>query len=94
MAVLSAKTYTVRIGESAVIGNSAVHAGSYVLKLDGPSAMLMDKKGNTIASNGVVASGGQKFMQTEVDTATDSNGQARVHEIDLGGTHTSVTFNQ
>lgn len=93
MAIISAKTYDVRIGEPAVVGTATLKPGTYKLKVDGNNATLTDSKGHAIAANGMVANADQKFMQTAVDLAKDNSGQDRVHEIDLGGTRTKVSFN-
>jgi hypothetical protein len=94
MAILSAKTYSVTIGEPAIVGTSTLKAGSYKLKIDGNSATLTDAKGSAVEATGVAASADRKFTDTAVAMSTDTSGQNHVQEIDLGGTRTKVSFNQ
>jgi hypothetical protein len=96
LSIASAKTYTVLIGEPAVVGNVQLKAGHYKVNIEGAKATLTSvaSKKEAIEATGAAGTADKKFKETVVQLSKDSSGQIRLREIDFGGTSTKVEFNQ
>ena len=86
----AAERYNVKFYLPAELGGQIVKAGEYSLELKGDRAVLKGA-GGKIESEARIQNGGQKFRQTTVRYA-NSDENARLDEIRIGGTSTTVVF--
>jgi hypothetical protein len=93
LSIASAKTYHISVPEHTEMAGTQLKAGDYSLKVNGTTATLIsDANHSRVEANGVVQSSDTKFIQTELEVTTGSNGINHVSSIDLGGTTTKLTF--
>jgi hypothetical protein len=89
LAVAGAKSYTVRLYDSATIGGKELPAGEYKLEVMDQKAVL--RKGKIDAEAPVrIENGSQKFGATTVRLAAGR----RIQEIRVGGTTMKVVFTE
>ncbi|HTS62531.1 MAG TPA: hypothetical protein VMH28_10930 [Candidatus Acidoferrales bacterium] len=92
------RTFT--ISEAAMCGNVKLAPGTYRLIVDrNGKAEIVDRNHFTdhrpTMISGNVTKSGEKFTETRVKSENEGNGNvARLTEIDLGNSHTVVTFPQ
>ena len=89
-AASAADRYTVKFYLPAEVGGQIVKPGEYSLTLKGDRAVL---KGDhlKIETEARIETGNRKFPQTVVSYASDES-NARLNEIRIGGTSTTVVF--
>lgn len=89
-AASAADRYTVKFFLPAEVAGQLVKAGEYSLELKGDRAILKGASGK-VESEARIESGDRKFPRTVVRyTGTEPN--ARLDEIRIGGTSTTVVF--
>ena len=89
-AASAADRYNVKFFLPAEVGGRIVKPGEYSLELKGDRAVLKGLSGK-IESEARIETGGRKFPQTVVRYASEQP-NARVEEIRIGGTSTTVVF--
>jgi hypothetical protein len=82
--------YNVKIFLPAEVGGKTVKAGEYTLELKENQAVLKGANGR-IESEARIETSGKKFAQTTVRYSNDQ-ANARIEEIRIGGTATTVVF--
>ena len=88
--VSAADRYSVKFFLPAEVGGKILKPGEYSLQLKGDHAVLKGLSG-TIESEARIETGGRKFPQTVVRYASEQP-NARLEEIRIGGTSTTVVF--
>ena len=84
-------THSVNLDHTVTVDGTSMKAGAYHLSVENGKAVF--RKGTqTVAESATIVNSPTKFGNTRVITDT-SSGQARLREIDLGGTKTRVEFN-
>jgi len=86
----AANNYNVKIFLPAEVGGKAVKAGDYKLELKDNQAVLKGVSGK-IEAEARIENGDKKFPQTVVRYSNEST-NARIEEIRIGGTSTTVVF--
>jgi VCBS repeat-containing protein len=89
--LLSAKTYSFTIHDSATAGTVQLKPGDYKLKLDGSQVLLTDNNGEQIDTGAAVQTGERKYDHTSILTSV-VDGTNRVVAIEIGGTKTMIVF--
>lgn len=84
----AAATYHVRIVDSTWVGQSELKPGEYEVRVDGDKVTFKQGK-NVIAVSAKVETNASKFSDTQMDVKTE-NGQAKLKELDLGGTKSKI----
>ncbi|MEO7143100.1 MAG: hypothetical protein ABI165_06300 [Bryobacteraceae bacterium] len=94
LAVASAagSSYHVTLSHPAVVAGSQIRAGEYQVRVDNGKVTLKDGK-TSVEANVKVENDGRKFRSTSVIYHTE-NGQYRIAEIHIGGTHTKLMFEE
>jgi hypothetical protein len=93
LSLASAKSYEISVDSVSKAGDVQLQPGSYKVSLDGAKVKFTDENsGKSIETNATINTTGKaKFDTTSVETV-QQNGVTLVHEIDLGGTATKITF--
>lgn len=87
----AASSYHFSIFEPSTVAGKVLKPGEYKIELNGEKAMI--KVGKEVVEAPVkLANGNEKFSETSVRYST-LNGKMAVQEIRLGGTKTTVVFN-
>ena|ERR1700734_2472026 len=84
----AASTYHVRIADPTWVGTSELKPGEYEVKLDGDKVTFKQGK-NVVAVSAKIETNASKFSDTQMDVKTE-NGQAKLKELDLGGTKSKI----
>lgn len=91
-AASAANRYNIKIFLPAEVGGQAVKAGEYKLELKDNQAILKGANGD-VQAEARIENGPKKFPQTVVRYSNDQT-NARIEEIRIGGTSTSVIFSK
>jgi len=91
LSLLSAKTYTFTIYDTAQAGGTKLQPGDYRVKLDGDQVVFMDNAGNRIDAVMKLETVDRKFEQTSI-TSSKEDGTNRIESIELGGTKIRIVF--
>jgi hypothetical protein len=84
----AASSFHVRIVDPTWVGQSQLKPGEYEVRVDGDKVTF--KQGKTIvAVSAKVETSASKFSDTQMDVKT-VNGQAKLQELDLGGTKSKI----
>ena len=90
LVLASAKSYSLQLLNSAMLGNTELKAGDYQVEVIDQKAVIT--KGKLRIENPVtMGTADQKFPATTV-VLSESNGKQRIQEIHLGGTTTKLVF--
>jgi hypothetical protein len=84
----AASSYHVRIADPTWVGQTQLKPGEYEVKVDGDKVTFKQGK-NVIAVSAKVETNTRKFSDTQMDVKTE-NGQAKLKELDLGGTTSKI----
>jgi hypothetical protein len=84
----AASTYHVKIADPTWVGTSELKPGEYEVKIDGDKVTFKQGK-NIVAVTAKVETNASKFSDTQMDVKTE-NGQAKLKELDLGGTKSKI----
>ena len=84
----AASSYHVRIADPTWVGGSELKPGEYEVKVDGDKVTFKQGK-NVVAVGAKVETSANKFSDTQMDIKTE-NGQAKLKELDLGGTKSKI----
>jgi hypothetical protein len=84
----AASTYHVRIADPTWVGQSELKPGEYEVKIDGDKVTFKQGK-NVVAVTAKVETNAAKYSDTQMDVKTE-NGQAKLRELDLGGTKSKI----
>ena len=84
----AASTYHLRISDPTWVGTSELKPGEYEVQVDGDKVTFKQGK-NVIAVSAKVETNASKFAGTQMDVKTE-NGQAKLRELDLGGTKSKI----
>jgi len=91
LAVASARSYTVSLFETAMVGSTELKPGEYKIEVNDQKAVIRRGKVQT-ESPVKVEEGDTKFDTTVVRYVNDAGGKVRIQEIRLGGTRTKLVF--
>ncbi len=91
LAVASARSYTVNLFQTAVVGTTELKPGEYKIEVNDQKAIIRKGKEQT-ESPVKVEEGDTKFETTVVRYVNDAGGKVRIQEIRLGGTKTRLLF--
>lgn len=92
LAVASAKSYDVKLYETAQAGNTELKAGEYQVSVDGQNAKIkIGKTESPLAAK--VEAADNKYNATSVKYVV-VNGKRQIQEIHLGGTKTRIVFTE
>jgi hypothetical protein len=84
----AASSYHVKIVDSTWVGQTQLKPGEYEVRVDGDKVTFKQGK-NVIAVAAKVETNTSKFSDTQMDIKTE-NGQAKLKELDLGGTKSKI----
>jgi hypothetical protein len=84
----AASTYHVKIADPTWIGTTELKPGEYEVKVDGEKITFKQGK-KVIEVSAKVETSASKFSDTQMDIKTE-NGQAKLKELDLGGTKSKI----
>jgi hypothetical protein len=84
----AASSYHVKIADPTWVGGTQLKPGEYEVKVDGDKVTFKQGK-NVIAVAAKVETNASKFSDTQMDIKTE-NGQAKLKELDLGGTKSKI----
>jgi hypothetical protein len=84
----AASTYHVRIADPTWVGQSELKPGEYEVRVDGDKVTFKQGK-NVVAVTAKVETNASKYSDTQMDVKTE-NGQAKLRELDLGGTKSKI----
>jgi hypothetical protein len=85
----AAETYKFQLPEKVQAGQTELQPGTYSLIVDGSTAVLKDRKGNTIDVKAGVEQEAQKASETSIGMRGDPR---KLGSVTLGGTHLRVVF--
>ena len=91
LAVASARFYTVRLFETAIVGTTELKPGDYKIEVNDQKAVIRRGKMQT-ESPVKVEEGDTKFATTVVRYVNHADGKAHIQEIRIGGTKTKLVF--
>ncbi len=91
--IASAKTYTFTVDKLTQIGTGELKPGEYRLKVDGEQVVLVDRAGCQVETTAKVEPAGHKFSSTALTIST-ADGSPRILAIELGGSASTVVFEQ
>jgi hypothetical protein len=95
LSIASAKTYSIRVPDHAVVEGSPVKAGTYRVKVEGDKATLINEENNkAVQVTAKTESADTKFTETKVRLLQGDDGLNHIQEIDLGGTNLKLEFTQ
>jgi hypothetical protein len=86
----AASTYHVRIADPTWVGQTELKPGEYEVKVDGDKVTFKQGK-NVVAVSAKVETNASKYSDTQMDIKTE-NGQAKLRELDLGGTKSKIVL--
>ena len=86
----AASSYRVNFADPTWVGTTELKAGVYDVKVDGDKVTFKQGK-NVVAVTAKVETSAAKFSDTQMDVKTE-NGQAKLKEIDLGGTKSKIVL--
>jgi len=92
LAVASAKTYTVNLFQSAMVGNTELKPGEYKVEVVDQKAVIRNGKIESQAP--VKVETGEAKYDTTTVRFSNADGKMHVQEIRLGGTKTKLVFNE
>jgi hypothetical protein len=84
----AASTYHVKIADPTWVGGTQLKPGEYDVKVDGDKITFKQGK-NVVAVAAKVETSATKYSDTQMDIKTE-NGQAKLKELDLGGTKSKI----
>jgi hypothetical protein len=84
----AASTYHVKIADPTWVGGTQLKPGEYDVKVDGDKVTFKQGK-NVVAVAAKVETNATKYSDTQMDIKTE-NGQAKLKELDLGGTKSKI----
>ena len=84
----AASTYHVKIADPTWVGTTELKPGEYQVQVDGDKVTFKLGK-NIVAVAAKVETSASKFNDTQMDIRTE-NGQAKLKELDLGGTKSKI----
>jgi len=84
----AASTYHVKIADPTWVGQTQLKPGEYDVRVDGDKVTFKQGK-NVVAVGAKVETNASKFSDTQMDIKTE-NGQAKLKELDLGGTKSKI----
>jgi hypothetical protein len=87
----AASSYHVKIVDPTWVGQTQLKPGDYEVRVDGDKVTFKQGK-NVIAVTAKVETNASKFSDTLMDVKTE-NGQAKLKELDLGGTKSKIVLN-
>jgi hypothetical protein len=85
---IAASSYHVKIADPTWVGTTKLKPGEYEVKIDGDKVTFTQGK-NVVAAAAKVEVNASKFADTQMDIRTE-NGQAKLRELDLGGTKSKI----
>lgn len=88
----AASTYHVRISDPTWVGQTELKPGDYQVKVEGDKITFKMGK-NVVEVPAKVETNASKFSDTQMDIKTE-NGQAKLKELDLGGTKSKVVLGE
>jgi hypothetical protein len=86
----AASTYHVKIADPTWVGTTELKPGEYQVKVDADKVTFKQGK-NVIAVSAKIETNASKYSDTQMDIKTE-NGQAKLREIDLGGTKSKIVL--
>ncbi len=92
LAIASAKSYTVTLGQPAVLGATQLQPGDYKVEVVGDKAVVRNGKIDAEAPV-KVETNNTKYPYSSM-RLTQEGDRTRISEIRLGGTNTKLVFNQ
>jgi hypothetical protein len=92
LAVASAKSYTIRLPQAAVLGNMQLDPGTYKVDVVDQKAVITNGKMHGEAPVKVEAAD-SKYIATSV-RFTNADGKMHVQEIHIGGSNTKLVFSE
>src|ERR1700733_3553238 len=84
----AASNYHIRIADPTWVGQTELKPGEYQVTLDGDKVTFKQGK-SVVAVAAKVETNASKFSDTQMDIKTE-NGQAKLRELDLGGTKSKI----
>jgi hypothetical protein len=90
LAVASAKTYSITLFQPSELAGKELKPGDYKVEVEGTRAVIRAAK-VSVEAPVKVEENGKKFDTTSVQFDT-AGGKYRIREIHLGGTKTTLTF--
>jgi hypothetical protein len=87
----AASSYSVTLFQPSVVGDKELKPGDYRIEVDGDKAIIKSGK-QSIEAPVKTETGDKKFPQTTV-RYSNADGRYHVAEIRLGGTKTTLVFN-
>ncbi|MGA2741598.1 MAG: hypothetical protein ABSG65_29700 [Bryobacteraceae bacterium] len=91
LSVASAATFKVSFAEPPVVRGKALKAGDYRLDVKENSVVIVKNNKEQVEVPAKIEDVHRRFDQTRV-LYTENNGKFFIHEIELGGTTTKLTF--
>lgn len=88
----AASTYHVRIADPTWVGQNELKPGDYQVKLVGDKVTFKMGK-NVVEVPAKVETNAAKFSDTQMDIKNE-NGQAKLKELDLGGTKSKIMLGE
>jgi hypothetical protein len=88
----AASSYHVKIADPTWVGTTQLKPGDYEVKVEGDKVTFKQGK-NVIAVGAKVETSAAKFSDTQMDIKTE-NGQAKLKELDLGGTKSKIVLTE
>src|SRR5579863_536327 len=86
----AASTYHLRIADPMWVGQTELKPGEYEVKVDGDKVTFKQGK-NVFSVSAKVETSASKYSDTQMDVKT-INGQAKLQELDLGGTKSKIVL--
>ena len=87
--IASAKAYTFALTAPTKAGTTVLKPGEYLVSVNGDQAVFTNEGGTSVSVPVKVEQSEKKFASTTVDTSGDT-----IKEIHLGGSTTTLTFQQ
>jgi hypothetical protein len=84
----AASNYHIRIADPTWVGGTELKPGEYDVRVEGDKLTFKQGK-NVVTVPAKIETNGSKFRETQLDVRTE-NGQAKLKEVDLGGTTSKV----
>lgn len=88
----AASSYHIRIADPTWVGQTELKPGEYEVRVEGDKVTFKQGK-NVIAVSAKVETSARKFSDTQLDVKTE-NGQAKLKELDLGGTTSKIMLGE
>jgi len=92
LAVASAKTYSITLFQPSELAGKELKPGDYKVDVEGAKAVIRGQK-TSVEVPVKLEENGKKFDKTSVRFGT-ADGKYRIREIYLGGTKTSLVFQE